>query len=174
MTTDATMDLLDGLRTFLLDFAPLDGGATLRALLAAPLPTPETPTPSLTATGQLFHDDPPDDAAGCYAAMRLVNRLPDGADGGVADRADLEVMLFSRGRTKGAKLRREQAADTCEQALLRYIATDASGGLLWATGDRQRDTLPRPVAPADADVGQTRLVYGLELWPAYLAQSPDP
>lgn len=170
--SDTTMDLLEQLRAFLLTYLPMGAGATLTTLLAAPLPSATVPSPTLTRTAQLYHEDPPDDAAGCYAALRLINRIEGGADGGIADSADLEVMVFTRGRTTAAKRRRELAADVLSQALQRYFAHDVSGGFLVATGRRSRDNVPRPVAPADADLGTIRLTVGVEVWPAYLTLTP--
>lgn len=148
-----TTDLLETqLRNKLLDFVPLSG-ATLRARLGG-------------GNGRLWKDGAPDNAAYPFGVMRLINRLSRGEYNSERETFDLELMLYGRPRTNAAAV--EDAADVADQAMLRY--KDASGGALTFSRARQRDTLPAFADPADREVVQVRLVYGLVVWSVLFTQ----
>lgn len=74
-------------------------------------------------------------------------------------------MLYGRPRSQAVTI--EDAADVCDQAMLRYV--DSSSGLTFSR-ERQRDTLPPFIDPADREVVQIRLLYSVKTWPLLLTQ----
>lgn len=121
--------------------------------------------------GVLFWDVAPDNITKTiprWGVLRLQNRRADGSDGQDAETAELEVMLFGRGRQFKATI--ERCADMCDEAMLRFDDRTTDLVHCW---NRLRSTLPPFSAPADTEVVQIRTVYSLRLYPENLTQYSD-
>ena len=154
MSTDSTDALFTMLRTKLLSFAPL-AGATLMTRLGG----------TTLNNARLWKDNIPDNAAYPLGVMRIINRASSGQYNGERETFNLEIMLYGRPRSQAVAI--EDAADVCDQAMLRY--SDSTSGLMFSR-ERQRDTLPAFADPADREVVQVRLVYSAVVWPRMLTQ----
>jgi hypothetical protein len=97
--------------------------------------------------------------------MALKNRRTGGTEQSARDLIELEVMLFARPRSQQAAM--EEAADACDEAMLRYQNLDAD---LVGNWGRLRNTLPVMTEPADREVVQIRLMYTLVVYPDHLTQ----
>ena len=152
--TTSTDNLFTQLRTRLLTFAPL-AGATLMTRLGG----------TTLNNSRLWKDAPPDSALYPFGVMRIINRISEGRYNGEREQFDLEVILYGRPRSQAVSV--EDAADVCDQAMLRYA--DGASGLTFSR-ERQRDSLPDLADPADREVVQVRLVYSAVVWPRMLTQ----
>jgi hypothetical protein len=158
--TSSTGGIEDALRTRLLSFQPLVGLDTLADVIGSTVS-------GAGSDGKLFWDEAPDDTTYPYGVLQLKNRR-NTSDVPERTLVELEVMLFGRPRAQKATV--EQAADLCEQAMLRYV--DAMSGVLGCWGCL-RNTLPVMTSPADREVVQVMLTFTLVVWPAYLTQYRD-
>lgn len=156
MDTASTPAIVDAVRARVLDFVPV-----------APSPLAGG---SLRSRGfKLYASGAVPDAAGwsgAYGILRPMNLLTSAA--GLRVAGDLELMLLARPRNPwGAQL--EVYADAVDQAMHNVGSTDAAGtrGLFFTRG-RSRDTLPPFPDPADREVVQVRLVYGVVVYPRSL------
>jgi hypothetical protein len=155
VATDKTTALMALCRTRLLSFTTADSIAMSTYLGAG-------------ASARLFGTRPPDDVdwtLGVHGFYRLMNRRADGADRGLRETMDLELMLMARPLSQALNV--ERAADVADQAMLNWA--DHSGGLVFCR-QRSRDTMVAPDAPMDTEVYTVRCVYPLVVWPQLLTQ----
>lgn len=120
------------------------------------------------ASARLYGIRPPDTvdwSAGVIGIYRLMNRLADGADRGLRETVDVELLLMARPLTQSLAV--ERAADVADQAMLNWA--DATQGLVFCRR-RQRDTLVPDSVPMDTEVVTVRCVYPLVVWPQFLVQ----
>ncbi len=157
----STAGLLATLRDRLLNFTRLSG-SSLAEILGS------TATGS-GIDGKLYIVQAPDNVTTVspsrWAVMALKNRRTGGTEQSARDMIDLEVMLFARPRSQQAAM--EDAADACDEAMLRYQNLDAD---LVGNWGRTRNTLPVMTEPADREVVQIRLMYTLVVYPDHLTQ----
>lgn len=157
----STAGLLASLRSRLLDFSRLEG-ETLAEILGS------TDTGS-GSDGKLYIVQAPDNVTTVspsrWGVMALKNRRTGGTEQSARDLIELEVMLFARPRSQQAAM--EEAADACDEAMLRYQNLDAD---LVGNWGRLRNTLPVMTEPADREVVQIRLMYTLVVYPDHLTQ----
>jgi hypothetical protein len=158
----STAGLLATLRDRLLNFDRL-AGDTLATILGT--------SAGAGSGGKLFIVQAPDNvtdpanAPSRWGVMALKNRRTGGTEQSARDMIDLEVMLFARPRSQQAAM--EEAADACDEAMLRYQNLDAD---LVGNWGRLRNTLPVMTEPADREVVQIRLMYTLVVYPDHLTQ----
>lgn len=144
-----------------LTFAPRGGGSTLDALL----------------TGGLWVTQGPDDLGQTVAGYPygVLRRAPGpgsgGDDGDLRQVVNYELQIYARPRTALAAC--ESAADVADEAMLKWVYSDADGGLIYST-TRRRDTMPPFPVPADRELCCVRLLYELHVWPALLEQYDTP
>lgn len=158
----STATLIGTLRTRLLTFSRLQGD-TLADILGRT-------DGGNGSDGKLYKVQAPDNITkpengpSRWGVMALTNRRTN-AENAERDLIDLEVMLFARPRSQQDAM--EEAADACDEAMLRYtnFTNDAIGN--WG---RLRNTLPVMTGPADREVVQIRLVYTLVVYPDHLTQ----
>jgi hypothetical protein len=159
----STAGLLASLRTRLLTFERLEGES-----LADILGTTEN---GAGIDGKLYLVQAPDNitkpenSPSRWGVMRIKNRRTGGTEQSARDLIELEVMLFARPRSQQAAM--EEAADACDEAMLRYQNLDAD---LVGNWGRLRNTLPVMTEPADREVVQIRLMYTLVVYPDHLTQ----
>lgn len=150
MATTSTAAAIQQLRTRLLTFAPMGGGATLNTRLG----------------GRLYIGRAPDNTPSFpYGVMRLINQRQPGAYNGDKEEADLELMIY--GNTVAQAQALEDAADVADQALLRY--KDATSGLIFGR-ERLRDSVSGTGDPVLAAFLAVRCLYPVSIWPIFLTQ----
>jgi hypothetical protein len=150
MSTTSSNNTYVTLRNRLLNFTQQGTGLKLQSIIGT----------------RLYYIQIPDnnDTWPC-ASYRFINRITSGAYNGDRETADLEVMIFGRPRSQQQTV--EDAADICDEAMLRYI--DSTSGLIFSRS-RQRDSLPPFDDPADREIVAVRLAYPCVIWPRYLTK----
>ena len=119
--------------------------------------------------GKLYRGKVPDNVAGPFGVMRLMNRRRD-SENPQAELAELEVQFYVRNWANRATL--NDAADAADEAMANYRAVSVEAGVIACWGAKRSDIGPWK-EPADADVVQIMCVYTLRLWPANLIQYHD-
>ena len=144
--TQSTNEILETMRSALLDFENANGGA-LKDIIG----------------DNLYRRAAPAGAPYPYGVMRLSTRRTNGYSG-LRLSSRLELQLYGRTSAQGEDI--SDAGDLCEQAMLSYV--NASNGGLSFTADVQRDELPEGGAPVDSETCVIRIAFSLAIWPAYL------
>ncbi len=144
--TRSTNEIIETMRSALLDFENVDGGS-LKDFLGE----------------NLYRRAAPADTAFPYGTLRWSARRTPGYSG-LRLTGKLELQLYGRSSAQMEDI--SDAADLCEQAMLEYV--NASVGGLIFTSDVQRDELPEAGPPVDSETCAIRIAFSLAIWPAYL------
>lgn len=148
MATTSTAATIQQVQARLLNFVPISGT-----------------TLSVKLGGRLWIGVPPENAAFPYGVMRLINQRSSGAYNSDREDADLELMIYGNALSQAQAL--EDAADTADQALLRY--RDSASGLIFGR-ERIRDSASQSGDPAVAEFLAVRCLYSLNIWPVFFTQ----
>lgn len=158
MSTATTLAVLREIRSRLLTFAPMGGGATLATLLGS--------TASGSGSdGKLFLNQAPDSISGFWAVLRLVDLPQQGFDGGFLLKGQAELILYGRPRRLQSDV--ERMADLVVEAWLSWMYT--ASGHISAMDITSRFTIDYE-APADRELVAVRLLLPFRCAPTFLTQ----